>query len=302
MLATQGLSASAAPSAAPTPTAYPGQLPPLTGTGQMLVVKDGNIWLLKDGKFRALTTGQRYCCANWSPNAQQIAVAEVGENHSDIVVMDANGKRLRQLTYNWSKSSVRDCVWARTPIWSPDGSTIAYVTDLGGTRTRLWMVGANSPGAGRLVGVPPEGWDVDYLSYSPEGDKLALTGFDREVGQIYVLEINSGRWTKLTSIQGGSLQPAWSPDGRTIAFVARDGNDTDLWVMNADGSGQTKLTKDGVVASPEWSPDGKQIAYLSGRPLDLRAGTYVAGSAEFKTRDLTSGSKLEGPSGISWAR
>ncbi len=55
--------------------------------------------------------------------------------------------------------------------------------------------------------------------------------------------------------------PAWSPDGRRIAFVSSDG----IYVMNADGSGERLLTRAAVryPASPVWSPDGRKIAFVS---------------------------------------
>jgi TolB protein len=56
--------------------------------------------------------------------------------------------------------------------------------------------------------------------------------------------------------------PAWSPDGRKIAFTSdRDGN-REIYVMNADGTGLTRLTNDDVDdENPSWSPDGNQIAF-----------------------------------------
>jgi Tol biopolymer transport system component len=56
--------------------------------------------------------------------------------------------------------------------------------------------------------------------------------------------------------------PAWSPDGRKIAFMSdRDGN-REIYVMNADGTGLTRLTNDDVDdENPSWSPDGNQVAF-----------------------------------------
>ena len=59
---------------------------------------------------------------------------------------------------------------------------------------------------------------------------------------------------------GVNAGPAWSPTGREIAYVHTDEDDvTDLWIMNADGSDQTRLTTTGGVlaAAPSWSPDGE---------------------------------------------
>ena len=76
--------------------------------------------------------------------------------------------------------------------------------------------------------------------------------------QIYRLN-GDGSWTALTGDSNGSEDPAWSPDGKRIAFDRQ----SDVWVMNADGSHEVDLTPgaDGGF-DPTWSPDGKKIAYL----------------------------------------
>ncbi len=68
--------------------------------------------------------------------------------------------------------------------------------------------------------------------------------------------------TRLTVHDASDSFPAWSPDGRRIAFESdRDGND-EIYVMNADGSGVTRLTdNDAIDRSPAWSPDGRRIAF-----------------------------------------
>ena len=69
--------------------------------------------------------------------------------------------------------------------------------------------------------------------------------------------------TNLTNNSGKDSYPAWSPDGRSIAFTSnRDGND-DIHVMNADGTGVTRLTNSTFNYWSAWSPDGGRIAYGS---------------------------------------
>jgi Tol biopolymer transport system component len=72
---------------------------------------------------------------------------------------------------------------------------------------------------------------------------------------------------QITNSKGREFQAAWSPDGKKIAFV-KEGMPSDIWVMNADGSGATNLTKikgfRNSAHSPAWSPDGSKIAYVFG--------------------------------------
>ena len=60
--------------------------------------------------------------------------------------------------------------------------------------------------------------------------------------------------------------PAWSPDGRKIAFVSRRDGNREVYVMNADGSGQRNLTRNAAFDNnPAWSPDGQKIAFVRGQ-------------------------------------
>ena len=67
-------------------------------------------------------------------------------------------------------------------------------------------------------------------------------------------------------VDGGSAL-AWSPDGKSIAFVSRGDNpegDLEIFTIESDGSDQTQLTRNEVLdSSPVWSPNGKRIAFVS---------------------------------------
>ena len=68
--------------------------------------------------------------------------------------------------------------------------------------------------------------------------------------------------TNLTNNPADDGGPAWSPDGRQIAFVSDRDGDSEIYVMNADGSHQTNLTDNPeAIIWPAWSPDGRQIAF-----------------------------------------
>ena len=78
------------------------------------------------------------------------------------------------------------------------------------------------------------------------------------------MEAGCGRWRASRRSTAQTLN--WSPDGRKIVFVSdRDGN-LEIYVMNADGSGQRNLTRHpGYDSDPEWSPDGRKIAFATKR-------------------------------------
>jgi Tol biopolymer transport system component len=73
---------------------------------------------------------------------------------------------------------------------------------------------------------------------------------------------------------GASAAPAWSPDGRKLTFVSYRNGNSEVYVMNANGSGQRSLTRNPAFdGDPAWSPDGRKIAFVSHR--DDSYGVYV---------------------------
>jgi Tol biopolymer transport system component len=76
------------------------------------------------------------------------------------------------------------------------------------------------------------------------------------------VEVASGRVTQPNGPNGWG--PAWSPDGKRLAFSRSAGDFAQIVVINADGSGLASLTADSFTSrSPTWSPDGRRIAYVS---------------------------------------
>lgn len=95
------------------------------------------------------------------------------------------------------------------------------------------------------------------LDVSPDGRTII---FDM-LGDLYTLPIGGGKATRLTGGMAWDCMPRWSPDGRSIAFISdRDGSDN-LWIVNVDGTGARRLTKevDNALSSPVWTPDGQYL-------------------------------------------
>jgi Tol biopolymer transport system component len=86
--------------------------------------------------------------------------------------------------------------------------------------------------------------------------------------------------------RGDVQTPAWSPDGRKLAFVSRRDGNSEIYVMNSDGSAQENLTRQPANDShPSWSPDGRKIAFVSRR--DGNSEIYVMNADGSGLRNVT---------------
>ena len=122
-------------------------------------------------------------------------------------------------------------------------------------------------------------------AWHPSGEELLVTSYRSGSPELWRYRFSDRSFRQIDTghaAMGGS----WSPDGRRIAFTAIDGNDTDVWTCNPDGSGARRLTTSSAIdLSPSWSPDGRRLAFVSDR-----AGTpqlYVMNADGTEQRRLT---------------
>ncbi len=100
--------------------------------------------------------------------------------------------------------------------------------------------------------------------WSPDGRSVVyISNRDGAGQQIYLTLIDGGELTRLSAARSLDSSPEWSPDGSQIVFVSDVDADSQIHLMNADGSGQMRLTKGPEDSEPVWSPDGSSIAFVS---------------------------------------
>ena len=181
------------------------------------------------------------------------------------------------------------------PSWSPDGSTVAFASlQYGDGKSRIYVVPAYG-------GVARDICFGEHVDWAPDGLRIAVKGcIGGACGIILANPDGSGQELITTDASDGA--PAWSPDGRMIAFhSARDGN-WDIYVMQAEGSNVRRLTDHATTQTmPEWSPDGRYVAFRSNR------GGYwaiwavgVEGGQEYRLADAGLRAGDEGSERIAW--
>jgi Tol biopolymer transport system component len=111
---------------------------------------------------------------------------------------------------------------------------------------------------------------------------IVYTAGDSErIQQIFTVSPNATGARQLTSSAGQTQYPAWSSDGRRIAFTSSRTGNPELWVMHADGTHQRRLTSPPIMGGfvPSWSPDDRHIVFsaMAGNPARPEIWTVDAG-------------------------
>jgi TolB protein len=180
--------------------------------------------------------------ASWSPDGRQIALTLSKDGNPEIYVINASdGSVIRRIT--------NDRAIDTSPAWSPDGSQLAFVSDRNGG-PQIFVV----PSAG---GTPRQvSFNGSYNTtptWSPKAGKhvLAYTTRDGGTYDIVTLDLDTKATTRITQNEGSNEEPAFSPNGRAIAF-ARAGQG--VFITNADGTGKAVKVWSGSATGVDWGP------------------------------------------------
>jgi eukaryotic-like serine/threonine-protein kinase len=211
----------------------------------------------------------------WSPDGRRLAFRGYygsGDGQYDLYAVDATGCHLTRLTHQMNGTS---------SAWSPAGSQIAFSVPFG-----IYVINADGTGLRRLiVNASHYSYGVDAPAWSVR-NRIAFVRYvaAQHAGEIYTTNADGSGQAPLTHGAPGFGQPSWSPDGKSIAFVANPSSSSDIEVANADGTGTHRVSpRSWTSYSPTWTPDGK-IVFLrqTGAPT---ATTDAPTSAYIVNRD-----------------
>jgi Tol biopolymer transport system component len=198
-----------------------------------------------------------------SPDGSRVAVCmeDLANESADLFVLDvASGAKTRLTT-----SARTEFVMA--PVWSPDGSRIAYVTIRNG-QEGIYARAANGQGSEELLYKNP-GAFMNLTDWSPDGRFLTFAISDLKGGALYVLPLESGRDRKPVEITHSDLRmfsPRFSPDGRFLSYTVIDkSNRGEVFVRAIDPAttGGPWQISDGSSSMAFWRRDGKELYYLA---------------------------------------
>lgn len=202
---------------------------------------------------------------SWSPDGNQLALVAQASGYDRLYVVDVRDGRIR------GRFDV-GCETLAYPAWSPTGDSVV-VAGVSDGRSDLYLIDV---GDGRKARLTNDAWDEKEITWSPDGrrvtfssDRLAPVvlqplrdenGFGRYA--LFDLDVASGEVTKLLDTSGEDHAPAWSPDGRLLAFISDRSGTPNLFVFDPASGTVTQLTDVlGGISSVSWSRRNDRLVF-----------------------------------------
>ncbi|MBC7878017.1 MAG: PD40 domain-containing protein [Anaerolineales bacterium] len=241
-----------------------------------------DIYIVKsDGtELQRLTYSPRYNKWDiaWSPDGKYILVS-MGINGSDLYLIDtANGEIVNRLTSSGNN---------HVAVWAPDGDKIAYLED------SVLSIMNVADETSQQISIPSN-YSVLDISWSPNEEQIAFVSSvnDSKCADVFVINIDTGGITNLTSSEYYERTPDWLPDGDQLIFLRsvytcdeQDGQaDWDIYITNLLGEEHEIVSSVGSSAIIAWSPVpsleiGKQYTITKfGELLNLRSDPSLNGN------------------------
>jgi serine/threonine-protein kinase len=218
-------------------------------------------WMDAAGKFTPLReTPGDYDHPAISPEGKRLAMDITKGNRTDIYVYDWERDTLTRLTFKGDTNL--------DPVWTPDGQRIVYRSAEKGAVANLSWIRAD--GGGDAQRLTQSNYSQFPWSWSPDGKTLAFeqnnpgTGFDIMTMSVEGSEKTGwkpGEPKPFVNTPATEVQPAFSPDGRWIAYMSNESITTEVYVRPFPGPGGKWQISTGGGLFPQWSRNGKELFY-----------------------------------------
>ena len=192
----------------------------------------------------------------WSPDGNWIAFVSTRTGERHIYKIDINGKNLQKLT-NQGKFN-------HSPAWSPDGQSIAFHS-IGNEGFGIYVMDADGKNPRQLIDQRHGDGFPLHPAWSPDGKQIACTVSNRDGSGIYIMDTDGQNLRRVSPLGTWSHNPAWSLDGKWIAydgFVGEIPNPQNpnhvrhIFIVSVEGSEPRQITQHpGQHSSPEWVPE-----------------------------------------------
>ncbi|HEX6670527.1 MAG TPA: hypothetical protein VF061_13260 [Gemmatimonadales bacterium] len=228
--------------------------------------------------------------ARWASGTAGLAATRfLFVSNGRVYRIDSDGEQAVPLT--------PEGVTALSPVWSPDGRTVAYTrleAGRGGVIVQSLAGGGSqvAPGAQSGLNITP--------AFAPDGRTLAFARSDESGTDIFTSNVADRCCAQRLTVgrYADNLSPTFSPDGRRIAFVSTRSGPPQIYVMAANGTDQELLAPfdygaTGASNAPEWSPDGARVVFH--RDVSRSPQIFLVDVAGRRVTQLTSSGRNEDP-------
>jgi Tol biopolymer transport system component len=238
-------------------------------------------WMDREGKFTPLreTPGNYYYPA-FSPDGKRLALQINDGKRSEIWVYEWERDTLTRLTFAGEENT--------NPVWTPDGQRIVYSSREKGGPYNLWWIRAD--GGGNAQRLTESKSPQDGGSWRPDAKVLAFSqsnsGTNLDIMTLPIEGDEKSGWKPgeprpFLNSPSAEVEPAFSPDGRWLAYESSESGSYEVYVRPFPGPGGKWQISTGGGVLPKWSRNGKELFY---RTLDskIMVVTYTASGDSFR--------------------
>jgi Tol biopolymer transport system component/predicted Ser/Thr protein kinase len=239
-------------------------------------------WMDAAGKFTSLreTPGNYYILAI-SPDGKRLAMEITSGNRTDIWVYEWERDTLTRLTFAGESNT--------HPVWTPDGQRIVYGSAEKGTVSNLWWIRAD--GSGDAQRLTQSNYSKVPGSWSPDGKVFAFFQLNPATSwDIMTMPVEGSEKTgwkpgepkPFVNTSATEISPAFSPDGRWMAYQSNESGPMEVYVRPFPGTGgKRQISTDGGWF-PEWSRNGKELYFTTLNRDKIMVATYTSSGESFR--------------------